>query len=146
MKRMENKRKYIIIVLIVVIIIGIFLILKVNKNGENTKQLTQFEITVSSYVNLMPQGGYVDNTTEQVSFSFGLNGIDIEDFEKEYEIESIKLNGNLINNSDIIYRNNSFIIYSEEYKNNNKIELIIRNKNTNIKYLKKLEVKTEAAM
>jgi hypothetical protein len=146
MKRMENKRKYIIIVLIVVIIIGIFLILKVNKNGENTKQLTQFEITVSSYVNLMPQGGYVDNTTKQASFSFGLNGINIDDFENEYEIESIKLNDNLINNSDIIYSNNSFIIYSEEYKDNNKIELIIRNKNTNIKYLKKLEVKTKSAM
>jgi hypothetical protein len=149
MKVIGNKKIYVIIILIVLIIIGIFVIVKVNKNKEEKEeieQLTQFDITVVSYLDLMPNPMSDDYGKKEAYFSFLFDGIDIYDFENEYEIESIKLNGKLINNSDIIFLEDygSFRIYSTKYKNNsnNKIELIIKNKNTNIKYLKKLEVKT----
>jgi uncharacterized membrane protein len=54
MKIIGNKKIYVISILIVLIIIGIFIIVKVNKNKEKIEELTQFDITVSSYLDLMP--------------------------------------------------------------------------------------------
>ena len=65
----------------------------------------------------------------------------------EYKIESIELNGRLINTKDVIYEyDKGFRFYSSNYKKNNTINLIISNKNTNIKYLKKLKVSNETVM
>ena len=98
------------------------------------QELTAFDISVISYLDLMPTWTENDNPLEAY-FTFTLIGIEKDVFLDEYEIESIKLIGSTIRNEDIIYYYDDygFRFYSSEYKNNNIINLIIRNKKTNIK-------------
>lgn len=151
---MENKSrnvlKYVIITLILSIFLGVgFFAIWYNirnQNSENTEELKDFDITVISYLNLMPMASE-NNEPKTAYFAFALNGIDQDSFLNEYKIESIELNGSLINTKDVIYEyGNGFRFYSSNYKKNNTINLIISNKNTNIKYLKKLKVSTKTVM
>lgn len=115
-----------------------------NTSNDNIQELTSFDITATSYLNSMPSWTKDDNPREAY-FLFNLVGINKDTFLSEYEIESIDINGNTINNEDIIYNNddNGFRFYSSQYKDNNSINLIIKNKKTNIKYSKILQVSTE---
>lgn len=151
---MENKSrnilKYVIITLILSILLGVgFFAIWYNirnQNQGNTEELKDFDITVISYLNLMPMASET-NEPKTAYFAFALNGIDQDSFLNEYKIESIELNGGLINTKDVIYEyDNGFRFYSSNYKKNNTINLIISNKITNIKYLKKLKVSTETVM
>ncbi len=144
-KKTKNKLKYIIIILIVVVLIGIvFFIVWNDRKNDKTQELTSFDITVISYLDLMPTGSKNDNSQEAY-FKFTLVGIEKDEFIDEYEIESINLNGSTINNEDIIYDHDDygFRFYSSNYKNNNVINLIMKNKKTNIEYSKRLKVSTE---
>lgn len=148
--KLRNVLKYVIIILILSILLGIgFFAIWCNirnQNSENTEELKDFDITVISYLDLMPMTSET-NEPKMAYFAFALNGIDQDTFLNEYKIESIELNGSLINTKDVIYKDsNGFRFYSSNYKENNTINLIISNKNTNIKYLKKLKVSTETVM
>ena len=114
-----------------------------NQNTENIQELADFDIEVTSYLDLMPT--FVENSQpKKAYYAFSLSGIDKDKFLIEYEIISIELNGNIINNTDITYDdNNGFRLYSSDYKENNIIKLIIRNKNTDLKYQKELQVSTK---
>ncbi len=146
---MKNKNKIVFIFLaifiIISIIISIFLILlKNNKNNiiNSAKQLNDFDINVISYLDLMPKTGE-NADKKEAYFSFSLIGIDKETFFNMYNIESIYLNNKLISIDDIVYSDkNEFRFYSSKYKDNNVIYIIIINKDTNERYFKKLEVKT----
>lgn len=147
---MDNKSKSIlkitIIVLIVCVIVGIGL-LAINHNKKSLKlkdiqELKDFDITVISYLDLMPGA----NPSKEAYFTFSLNGIDQDRFLNEYEIDSIELNDNKIKN-EITYEDyNGFRFYSSDYKNDNTVVVIIKNKNTNERYYKKLNVSTKTAM
>lgn len=114
-----------------------------NENVEKINMLIDFDITVSSYLNLMPTVPE-DNSPKKAYFSFDLVGIDKENFMKDYEIESIKLNDIYINNAEILYEeDNGFRFYSEKYKNSNNIEIKLKNKNTDEIFYKELKVKTK---
>lgn len=114
-----------------------------NENIEKMKELTDFNITVSSYLNLMPTVPE-DGSPKKAYFRFDLVGIDKENFMKDYEIESIKLNDTYIANTDITYNDyNGFRFYTEKFNTNNVIEMTLKNKNTNELYYKELKVKTE---
>ena len=65
------------------------------------QELTAFDISVISYLDLMPTWTENDNPLEAY-FTFTLIGIEKDVFLDEYEIESIKLNGSTIRNEDII--------------------------------------------
>lgn len=147
---MEDKSKSILKIIIIVLIVGLifgivlFSINRIRKsqNLKDIEKLKDFDITVISYLNLMPP-----NPSKEASFAFSLNGIDKDSFLNEYEIDSIELNGNKIRNQEIIYEDYSgFRFYSSDYKDDNTIVVIIKNKNTNEKYYKKLNVSTETAM
>lgn len=147
---MENKSriifKIIIIVLIVCVIVTIgFFALNHNirsQNIDDIQELKEFDLTVISYLNLMPP-----NPSKEAYFAFSLNGIDKDSFLNEYEIDSIELNGNKIRNQKIIYEDYSgFRFHSSDYKDDNTIVVIIKNKNTNEKYYKKLSVSTKTVM
>lgn len=110
-------------------------------------KLTDFDISVDSWLDLMPTFPKDDNP-RKAYFVFALIGIEKDEFLDGYEIESIKLNNISIKNEDIIYDidGNGFRFYSTAYKDNNVINLIIRNKKTNIDYSKKLKVSTEVVL
>ena len=142
--------KIIITVLIACAIVGIGL-LAINHNRkslnlEDIQELKNFDITVISYLDLMPT--WPDNDEpKKAYFAFALNGIDKDTFLSEYEIESIALNGNSISNQEITYEDyNGFRFYSSNYENNNTIVVIIKNKNTNERYYKKLSVSTKTVV
>lgn len=137
-----KKNKKILIIISILIIIAIIIVLLIYNN--NTPELTPFDITATSYLDLMPSWPKDDNPKEAY-FQFNLVGIDKDTFLNEYEIESIDVNGNTINNENVIYNDdaNGFRFYSSKYKDNNIINLIIKNKKTNIKYSKSLKVPTK---
>ena len=142
---MNNKLKSILKIIIIVCgIAGIgFLAIHYNKkslNLEDTQELKDFDVTVVSYLNLMPGA----NPYGEAYFAFSLNGISKDMFLSEYEIESIELNSKKIRNQEITYEDyNGFRFYSLNYENNNTIVIIIKNKNTNKRYYKKLNVSTD---
>lgn len=142
---MNNKLKNILKIIIIVCgIAGIgLLVINYNKkslNLEGTQELKDFDITVISYLDLMPGA----NPSAEAYFAFSLNGISKDMFLSEYEIESIELNGKKIRNKEITYEDyNGFRFYSLNYENNNTIVIIIKNKNTNERYYKKLNVSTD---
>ena len=145
---MENKSKSILKIIIIVLIVGlifgivVFSINRIRKsqNLKDIEELKDFDITVISYLDLMPGA----NPSKKAYFAFSLNGIDQDSFLNEYEIDSIELNDNKIRNQEIVYENyNGFRFYSSSYKNDNTIIVIIKNKNTNEKYYKKLNVSTK---
>ncbi len=147
---MEDKSKSILKIIIIVLIVGLifgivlFSINRIRKsqNLKDIEKLKDFDITVISYLNLMPP-----NPSKEAYFAFSLNGIDKDSFLNEYEIDSIELNGNKIRNQEIIYEDYSgFRFYSSDYKDDNTIVVIIKNKNTNEKYYKKLSVSTKTVM
>ena len=80
---MENKSrnvlKYVIITLILSIFLGVgFFAIWYNirnQNSENTEELKDFDITVISYLNLMPMASE-NNEPKTAYFAFALNGID----------------------------------------------------------------------
>lgn len=115
-----------------------------NEDFEKIQELVSFDIKVISYLNLMP-AVFESEVSNKAYFSFSLNGSDKEAFLNTYEIESIRLNDVFIDNMEISFEDdNGFRFYSENYKmKNNKIILIIRNKNTGEKYSKTLKVSTE---
>jgi hypothetical protein len=143
MKKIENKRKYIGIALIVVIII--IVMLKV----DIAKKLIQFDIIGKSSVDKTPIL-IVDEDDVMAIFKFNLVGIENDEFFDKYEIESIKINGQLVANSECYYDDcydEPFLeINSLNYKPDNEIEIIIRDKNSDKKYLKKLAVETKYIM
>jgi len=106
---------------------------------STVQELKKFDIKAFSCLNLMPGS----NPKKEAYFCFNI-GIKKEDFLEEYEIESIILNDKQINNEDIIhkYDPNGFRFYSLNFKNNNNIDIIIRSKKTNEKYLKKFNIPT----
>lgn len=108
-------------------------------------KLTSFDITVISYVDLMPTWPE-NNNPKEAYFKFNLVGITKDEFLNEYEIKSIELNYCLIKCEDIMYEidDNGFRFYSPKYKfkGNNIINLIIKNKKTNVEYTKRLKVST----
>ena len=148
---MNKKFSYIIIMTLLILAI-IFCIVNIFKGDNSTnsvdeenikdmQELKDFDITVISYLDLMPGA----NPSREAYFSFSLNGIDKDSFLSEYEINSIELNGNKIRNQDIIYEDyNGFRFYSLDYKDDNTIVVII--KNINEKYYKKLSVSTKTVM
>ena len=113
------------------------------ENIKDMQELKEFDITVFSILDLMPGA----NPSKEAYFAFSLNGIDNNRFFNEYEINSIELNGNKIRNQDIIYQDyNGFRFYTSDYKHDNTIVVIIKNKKTNEKYYKKLVVSTKKVM
>lgn len=104
--------------------------------------MENFDLSAFSCLNLMPGA----NPSKKAYFCFRLNGIDKANFLNKYEVENIRLNGNLIKNEDIIYKyDNGFRFYTPDFKNNNIVNMTIRNKDTNKKYLKELKVRTDVA-
>ena len=148
---MEDKSKSILKIIIIVLIVGLifgivlFSINRIRKsqNLKDIEKLKDFDITVISYLDLMPGA----NPSKKAYFAFSLKGIDQDSFLNEYEIDSIELNDNKIRNQEILYENyNGFRFYSSDYKDDNTIVVIIKNKNTNEKYYKKLSVSTKPVM
>ena len=124
-----------------------------NQIPKDAQELKAFDIEVDSWVNMMPMAtpDGTDPGPKKALFLFTLKGIDMDDFLKNYEIESIMLNGNLINNKDIQFDNNSeFRFYSAKYKltkrldrkKKNKLLIVIKDKKTDEKYIKQMEVVT----
>ena len=142
---MKKKTKIIIVLIIAVLIGTIFFIVWNNQKNDKMKKLTSFDITVISYVDLMPTWPE-NNNPKEAYFKFNLVGITKDEFLNEYEIMSIELNDCLIKCEDIMYENddNGFRFYSPKYKfkENNIINLIIKNKKTNVEYTKRLKVST----
>lgn len=146
---MKKKTKIIIVLIIAVLIGTIFFIVWNNQKNDKMKKLTSFDITVISYVDLMPTWPE-NNNPKEAYFKFNLVGITKDEFLNEYEIMSIELNDCLIKCEDIMYENddNGFRFYSPKYKfkGNNIINLIIKNKKTNVEYTKRLKVSTGTAL
>lgn len=125
------------------------LLSKKDENKEQTedlKELKDFDITVESILNMMPSWPSSDAGLKEAYFWFDLSGIDPKQFFNDYEIETIELNNCKIENQKIIYEYDSFRFYSPNYKNDNIIFLIIKNKNTNERYFKNIDVKMRVVM
>lgn len=143
---MENKSRSVLKVIIVVLLvclvigIGVFFINRKGKNMDGMEELKDFDMTVSSYLDLMPPV----TGNEKASFSFLLEGIDKDSFLNNYEIDSVELNETKISNQEIRFGKdtNAFGFNSSNYKDINTIVLIVKNKNTNKKYYKEIQVKT----
>lgn len=134
---MKKKYSYIIAIIVIITVAIICIVyLSGNKKIAKIKEITDFDITAISYLDLMPGA----NPNKYAYFDLILNGIDKNDFLNEYEIENIYLNGNVVKDID---SNNKFRFYSKRFKDNNVIYVIIKNKKTNMEYSKKIEVLTK---
>ena len=141
--KIKIKKNIIVLSIVVIICVVFFLLFNYfkNKNSEKIQKFNDFDITVRSYLDCMPPLP----PNEEADFSFYFNGINEDScFFNNYEIESIKLNGKKIdiNKITISEDNKGFWFYSKNYKNNNTINMIIRNKITNRKKKKKITVST----
>ena len=142
---MNKKNKFIITLVfgIVAIIVGIFIMFLSFKNEnfenfEKIEKLQDFEIVINTSYNAMPGA-----ESKKAYFRCYLRRIERSEFLNQYEIKSINLNGKNVKLKDIDFVDSSaslelFNFHSEYYKGSNIIKIIIEDKNTNIKYLKKI--------
>ena len=107
----------------------------------------EFDMTATSFVNLMPTFPQPKEPTKAI-FRFRITGKRKDTFFEKYDIESIKLNDVMIDNTEISKGTSGFSFYSSEYKTKekNKIELTIINKKTKKKIVRKYEVETQVAV
>jgi len=87
----------------------------------------------------MPSMGKNDNISNKPAyFLFIIKDISLKDFKENYEIEYAELNGKQIDNKEIYYDEYlGFRFDSINYNfDNNNIQLILKNKKNNKKYLK----------
>ena len=121
---------------------------KDNGRYEELQELTDFDIEAYSWINLMPTV-YVEGEIPEENkafFLFTLNGISKDTFTSEYEIVKIILNDKEIEKNKISFEDeNGFRFTNKEYKKNNSITLIIENKSSKQKYIKKFNISTEEA-
>ena len=146
---MNKKIKHIIIIIGILGIIFLICFFFISKwadskiENENISELGGFDFRVDSYLDLMPGTSLYKKS--KAFFIFSLEGIDNDTFFNQYKIISIKLNGKTIKNNQLIVENNNkecFRFYSKFYEDNNSIRIIIKDKNTDLKYFKELEVST----
>ncbi|OUM66931.1 hypothetical protein PIROE2DRAFT_5791 [Piromyces sp. E2] len=105
-----------------------------------SQKFEDFDISVFCCLNLMSGA----NPKREAYFKFKIE-MDKKEFLKKYEIDYILLNNKHISNEKLLfeYDPNGFRFYSIYFKNQNKINMIIRNKETNQTYLKEFDIETE---